>query len=98
MYVCIHEFIRLIMMKIRMKIKNGSYRYDLGVDMDTNIVKKKVLLLYIKQHLSNMWSSFMKKLSNTEAELKKVVYTLSPISDVNVEESCFFLCRITINL
>ena len=29
------------MMKIRMKIKNGSYRYDLGVDMDTNIVKKK---------------------------------------------------------
>ena len=40
----------------------------------------------------------MKKLSNTEAELKKVVYTLSPISDVNVEESWFFLCRITINL
>ena len=28
MYVCIHEFIRLIMMKIRMKMKNGSYRYD----------------------------------------------------------------------
>ena len=49
MYVCIHEFIRLIMMTIRMKMKNGSYRtteIDLGVDMDTNIVKKSVTFIY----------------------------------------------------
>ena len=31
------------------------------------------MLLSIKQHLGNIWSQFMKKLSNTESELKKCV-------------------------
>ena len=31
------------------------------------------MLISINQHLSSIWSSIMKKLSNTEAELKKRV-------------------------
>ena len=30
-----------------------------------------MMALYIKQHLSNFWSSIHEKLRNTEAELKK---------------------------
>ena len=37
-----------------------------------------------------MWSSFMKKLSNTEAELKKVVYTLSPSLMLMLKNPVFF--------
>ena len=32
-----------------------------------------MMIIYIKQKLSNIWSSIMKKLSNTEAKLKKSV-------------------------
>ena len=28
--VCIHEIIRLIIMKVKMKMKNRSYVYDIG--------------------------------------------------------------------
>ena len=38
--VCIHEIMRLIVMK--MKMKNRSHRYNLiGLDMDANIVNKR---------------------------------------------------------
>ena len=30
MCVCIHEIIRVIMMKMRMKMKNRSHRYDIN--------------------------------------------------------------------
>ena len=30
-----------------------------------------MLLMYIKQHLGNIWSSIHKKIGNTEAGLKK---------------------------
>ena len=32
-----------------------------------------MMVIDIKQHLSNIWSSIQEKLSNTEAELKKSV-------------------------
>ena len=28
MYVCIHEIIRVVIMKMKMEIKNRSHRYD----------------------------------------------------------------------
>ena len=31
-------------------------------------------LIRIKQHLSNIWSSIHEKVSNTEADLKRVAY------------------------
>ena len=67
MYVCIHEVMRVIVMKMKMKMKNKSRRYDKNsLDKYTNIVKyRKCLsmmkLLYIKQHLSNIWSSIHEK-------------------------------------
>ena len=51
----------------------------LGLDMDTKILTIKCVSVYqytmlicIKQHLSNI-AQFIKKLSNTEADLKKSV-------------------------
>ena len=41
MYVCIHEIIRVIIMKMKMKMKYRSHRYDRSLDMDTNIVNIK---------------------------------------------------------
>ena len=40
--VCIYQTIRLIIIQIKMKMKDRSHRYDLnwrGLDMDTNAVK-----------------------------------------------------------
>ena len=55
--VCFNEVIWLLTMKIGLKVKNRSYRYDINRPRP-------------RQKLSR---SFMKKLSNTEAELKKSV-------------------------
>ena len=41
----IHVITQLIIMKMKIKTKNRSHRYgkiELGLDMDTNIVHKKV--------------------------------------------------------
>ena len=56
-YICIHEIIQLIIMKMKIKMKNRSHRYDLGLDMDTNIVNIKSVSgdeIGTKQHLSNI--------------------------------------------
>ena len=54
---CIHEIIRLDIMKMKKKMKNRSHRYDikyLDLDMDRNIVNIKrlsvMILICIKQH------------------------------------------------
>ena len=62
--VCIHEIIQLIIMKMKMKMKNGSHRYDINRPGSKNRYKcseyKKCLsmmmLICTKQHLSNIWS------------------------------------------
>ena len=78
----IHKIIRSIIMKINMKMKNRSHRWDINRRRSRHEHKyskyKKCLtmmmLLCVKQHLSNIWSSFLqKKISNTEAELKKAL-------------------------
>ena len=82
MDVLIHEIIRLIIMKMKIKIKNRSHRHDINRPSSRRAHKyskyKKCLtmmmLIYIKQHQSNIFQvQFKKKLSNTEAELKKSV-------------------------
>ena len=77
--VCIHEVIRLIIMKIKMKMKNRSHRRDINRPRSRHGQKysksKKCLIMtmltFVKQHLSNFEARFMKKLSNSEAKLKK---------------------------
>ena len=66
---------------MKIKMKNRSHRYDINRPRSRHGHKyskyKKCLsmmmLICIKQHLSNIWSSVHEKLSNTEAELKKNV-------------------------
>ena len=55
--VWIQEIMRLMIMK--MKMKNRSHRYginNLDLDVDTNM-----MLICVKQHLSNIWSSIHEK-------------------------------------
>ena len=62
---CIHEIIRLIIIKMKMKMKNRSHRYDINRSRSRHRHKyskyKKCLsvmmLICIKQYLSNIWNS-----------------------------------------
>ena len=61
-------------------MKNSSHRYDiiyLGLDIDTNIVNIKSVssrsLYILSNNYATIEAQFMKKFSNTEAELKKSV-------------------------
>ena len=62
-------------------MKNRLYRYNINRPRSRhghNYSKYErslsmMVLICIKQHLSNIWSSIHEKLSNTEAELKKSV-------------------------
>ena len=62
---CIHEIIQLIIIKMKMKMKNRSHRYDINRSRSRHGHKyskyKKCLsvmmLICIKQHLSNIWNS-----------------------------------------
>ena len=69
-------------MKMKIKMKNRSHRHDINRPSSRRAHKyskyKKCLtmmmLIYIKQHQSNIFQvQFKKKLSKTEAELKKSV-------------------------
>ena len=59
----LNEVIWLTTMKMRLKMKNRSHRYEINIPrprMDTNILNIKcvsMIVLCIKQHLSNIWSS-----------------------------------------
>ena len=77
--VCVHEIIRLIIMKMKMKMKNGSRRDDINTarcrrGRRYSKYKKCLIIMMLictKQHLSNFFRSFMKRLSNNEAAMKK---------------------------
>ena len=65
MYVCIHEVIQVIIMKIKMK--NRSYRYDKSKPKYRHGHKKSkykksftMMLLCIKQHQTTFVAQFMK--------------------------------------
>ena len=68
-------------MKLKMKTKTRLHGYDKNRPKSRHGDKYSkyrrclsiVMLICIKQHLSNIWSSIIKKLSNTEDELKKNV-------------------------
>ena len=69
MYVCIHEIIRLIVMKMKI-MKNRSYKYDINWPRFRHGHKyskhkqrlSMMMLICIKQHLSNIWNSILEKL------------------------------------
>ena len=69
MNLCIHKIIRLIIMKMRIKIKNRSHRYEMNIPRSRHNHRyskyKKclcmVMHLCMKQHKSNMRSSIYEK-------------------------------------
>ena len=66
MYVCIHEIIRLIIMKMKMKMKNRSHRYNINRLKSRHghkYSKYKMCLsvVMLKQYLSNIWSWIVEK-------------------------------------
>ena len=75
-----NEVTWLMKMKMR-KIKNRSQRYDINrprTGYRHKYAKYKmclsiIMVICIKQHLSNIWSSIRKKVKHTEAELKKAL-------------------------
>ena len=65
-------------MKMKKKMKKISPRWDInklrskhGHKYRTSV--SMMMLICIKQHLNNIWSSIHEKVSNTEAEFKKSV-------------------------
>ena len=68
-YVCLHEIIRLIIMKMKRQMKNRTHRYDINRPRPKHGHKygkyKKcvtmMMLICIKQHPSNIWSSIHEK-------------------------------------
>ena len=72
--VCFHQIIRLIIMKMKMKVKNRSHRCD--INRPNKKYKKRLtmmMLICIKQHQATFEAQFMKKLSKSEAGLEKSV-------------------------
>ena len=66
--VCVHEIIRLIIIKMKMKMNDRSRInniIELVLEANTNIVNIESVsddvLLCIQQHLSNIWSSIHEK-------------------------------------
>ena len=64
--VCTHEITQLSIMKMKLKIKTSSHRYDITRPWSRNEHKHDKY----KKRLS-IWNSIHEKLSNTEAEVKK---------------------------
>ena len=82
--LCIHEIIQLTIMKMKMKKKNRSHRYDINRPRSWHGYKYikyekclcMMMLICINQHLSNIWSSPHKKVKQHWgwAEEKRCLY------------------------
>ena len=94
MCICIHELIRLIIMKINMKMKNRSHRYHInrpssrhgGKYSEYKKCLSEMMLICIKQHLSIIWSSIHENvkqgwgwIEKKRCLLKKSVYSLKDV-------------------
>ena len=68
-HACLNEIIRWMTMKMRLKMKNISHTYDINrprlrhghIYTKYKMCLNIMMVICIKQHLSNIWSSFHKK-------------------------------------
>ena len=72
-YICLNEFIWLMTIKMRLKVKNRLHRYDINRPRPRHrhMCPSIIMAMCFKQHLSNIWRSIYEKWRKTEAELKK---------------------------
>ena len=76
---CIHVIIRLIIMKMEMKKKNRSHKYNLNGSSSWHGHKygkyktclSMIIIICIKQHLSNIWSSIHEKVKQRWSWVEK---------------------------
>ena len=82
--VCFYQNIRLVIMKMEMEMKNRSHRYDINRHRSSHECKYSKYKKCLSVIMMIMWhtlrnskatfeAQFIKKLSNTDAELKKSV-------------------------
>ena len=97
-------------MKARLKMKNRSYKYNINRLKPRDghkYTKYKVslsimMVICIKQHVSNTYISIHEKFSNTEAELKKSVaykksvYFFKCNGRLTAEQSIFLITKCTV--
>ena len=75
-FVFLDEIIWVIIMKMKMKMKNRSHIYNINSPRSRHIVNKRSVSVWLCLNVLSSTSAtfeaqFMRKLSNTEAELKK---------------------------
>ena len=72
-YVCFHEIIRLIIMKMEMKMKNRSHRrFNINRPRYIHGLKhSKYIKYWIKQHLIKIWSSIHEIVKQHWGSVKK---------------------------
>ena len=76
---CIHEIKWLIMMEMKMKMKNRSHRHDIKRPTSKHAYKhstsKKclsmIMVICIKEHLSNIWSSVHEEMEQHQGWVEK---------------------------
>ena len=80
-YVCLNEVIWLMAMKTRLKMKNRLHRYNINRPRPKHghkctkykMYRGIMMVICIKQHLSNIWSSIYEKVKQHWGSVKKSV-------------------------
>ena len=81
-YVCVHEIIWVIIMKIKMKSNKRSHRYDIHRTRSIHGHKYRkykkyfcmMILICIKQHLSKIWSLIHEKVKGHWDWVEKICW------------------------
>ena len=104
--IWIHEIMQLIIIKIKMKLKNRSHRYDINSHRSRHGHEYRkykkcltmVMLVCIKQHLSNIWSSIHGKVKQHWGWVEKKCCLLKKSMYLKMLINFFLTYRIVKNL
>ena len=96
-HVCIHEIMQLIIMKMKTKTKIDSHKYSINRPRCRHGHKYSkymkrlgmVILICIKQHLSNIWSSVYKNVKQHWCWVEKSVAYRKYVKPGNDAQQCW---------
>ena len=96
--ICVHEIIRLTIMKMKIKMKNRSHRHDINRPRlrpgHKNTKYRKFLnmmmLICIKQHLSNICTSIHEKVKQHGGWVKKSVAYKNGVYSNYIHRYCVY--------
>ena len=95
--VCIHEIMRLTIIRMKMKMKNKSHRYGInrlsfkhGQKSSTYTnCRVMMMLICIKQHQSNIWNSIHAKIKQHWGWVEKKALLLKKVCKHHYTETFF---------